>query len=128
MRTRICRAAAVALLLCLPAGLAAGETRRGWRKAWVASVAAVVTVNVLDARTSAGRLEANPFLQDAQGRFSPGRAIAVKTVASGGMLLVQYLLHRRMPERRLEKPAALVNFAAAAAVGAVACVNTGRRF
>jgi hypothetical protein len=108
----------------LAAGTAQGQTGRGWKKAWIASVAALVTVNVLDARSSAGHYETNPLMQDSQGRFSPGRAIAVKSAASGGMILVQLLLRRRNPEQRLEKPSAIVNFAAAAAVGATAYRNT----
>jgi len=54
--------------------------------------------------------------------FSVG-AVVVKSVASGGMLLVQALLRRRMPEQ-IEKPASLVNFASAATMGAVAYYNT----
>jgi hypothetical protein len=89
---------------------------------WIISVVAVVGANVLDARSSAGGWESNRLLQDSQGRFSPRRAIVVKSAASGGMLLVQALIRRRMPER-IEKPASLVNFAAAASVGAVAYHN-----
>jgi hypothetical protein len=100
-----------------------GETKRGWKKAWIISVAAVVGANILDARSSAGGLERNALLQDSQGRFSAKRAVYVKSATAGGMLLVQVLFHRRMPER-IEKPAALVNFASAATLGAVAYYNT----
>jgi ABC-type Fe3+ transport system permease subunit len=48
----------------------------------------------------------------------------VKSAASGGIILAQVLLMRRMPQERLEKPAAIVNFAAAATVGAIAYRNT----
>jgi hypothetical protein len=37
---------------------------------------------------------------------------------------VQVLFLKRMPEQRLEKPAAIVNLAAAAAVGVTAYRNT----
>jgi hypothetical protein len=40
------------------------------------------------------------------------------------MILVQLLLQKQKPEQRLEKPAAIVNFAAAAVVGATAYRNT----
>jgi hypothetical protein len=120
--------AAHGLLMCLLAAGSAhqcfGQTKRGWTKVWTASVAVLAAVNVMDARSSVGRYETNPLLRDGQGRFSAGRAIAVKSVASGGIILMQVLLRKRMPEQRLEKPSAIVNFAAAAAVGAVAYRNT----
>lgn len=87
-------------------------------------MAVLAAANVMDARSSVGRYETNPLLQNGQGRFSVGRGIAVKSAASGGMILVQLLLQKRMPEQRLEKQAAIVNFAAAAAVGATAYKNT----
>jgi hypothetical protein len=123
-----CRLAAHGLLVCLlVAGSAQacfGQTKRGWKKVWTVSVAVLGAVNVMDARSSAGGLETNPLLRNGQGRFSAGRAVAVKSAASGGMVLVQLLLLRRMPEQRLEKPAAIANFVAAAAVGATAYRNT----
>jgi hypothetical protein len=101
-----------------------GETKRVWKKVWKVSMAALAAANVLDARSSVGHYESNPLLSNGQGRFSAGRGIAVKSAASGGMLLVQVLLLKRKPEQRLEKPAAIVNFAAAAAVGVTAYRNT----
>jgi hypothetical protein len=50
--------------------------------------------------------------------------LVVKSAASGGFLLVQILLQKGMPEQRLEKPPALVNFGAAAVLGAIAYRNT----
>jgi hypothetical protein len=131
MRICSCRPAALGLFVCLLAAGGArpcfGQEKRVWRKVWTASVAALAAVNVMDARSSVGRYETNPLLQDGQGRFSPGRAIAVKSAASGGILVLQALLMRRRPQEKLERPAALINFAAAAAVGAVAYRNTGVR-
>jgi hypothetical protein len=86
-------------------------------------VGALVAANVLDARSSMGGYETNPLLRDTQGRFSPGRTVMIKSAASGGMLLLQLLLHKKMPEQELEKPCAVVNFAAAAVVGATAFRN-----
>lgn len=125
MPGRNCRTAARTLLVCLLATcIAQGQAKRPWRKAWIVSVGALVAVNVLDARSSAGRYETNPLLRDSQGRFNTRRTVMVKSAASGGMLLLQVALHRRLPEQSLEKPCALVNFAAAAAVGATAYRNT----
>jgi hypothetical protein len=123
-----CRLAAHGLLVCLLAVGSAhpccGQTKRGWRKIWTASVAVLATANVMDARSSMHRDETNPLLQNGEGRYSTGRGIAVKSAASGGMILVQLLLQKQKPEQRLEKPAAIVNFAAAAVVGATAYRNT----
>jgi hypothetical protein len=120
--------AARGLLVCLLASGSAprsfAETKHRWKKIWTASVAAVVAVNVLDARSSAGRYETNPLLQNGRGQFSAGRAIAIKSGATGGILLLQVLLRKRTPEQSLEKPSAIVNFAAAAVVGATAYRNT----
>ncbi len=113
------------LVVCLCAAASVhAQTRRTWKKAWLASVATLVTVNVIDARSSVGRYETNPLLRDSYGRFSPPKAVAVKSVASGGLLLVQYLVLRKRPDQSLEKAAALVNFTAAAAVGTIAYRNT----
>ena len=101
-----------------------GQKKRVWKKVWTASVAVLAAVNVMDARSSVGRFETNPLLRDGQGRCSAGRTVAVKSAALGGMVLVQALLLRRMPHERLEKPSAIVNFAAAATVGAIAYRNT----
>ena len=123
-----CRLAAHGLLVCLLAVGSAcpcfGESKRGWKKIWTVSVAVLATAHVMDARSSMGRFETNPLLQNGQGRFSTGRGIAVKSAASGGMIVVQLLLHRRRPDQGLEKQAAIVNFAAAAVVGATAYRNT----
>lgn len=124
----ICRAVVRAALAWLvvsgPARPCFAESGSRWKKVWAASVGALATANVLDARSSAGRYEANPLLRDSQGRFSPGRAAMIKSAASGGVLLLQLLLRRKMPEHELEKPAAVINFATAAALGATAYRNT----
>lgn len=128
MGKRSCRLAAHGLLVCLlvagSANVCFGQKKRGWKKVWTISVAVLAVVNVMDARSSAGGLETNPLLRDGQGRFNAGRAAAVKSAASGGIVLVQLLLMKRMPEQRLERSAAIANFAAAAAVGATAYRNT----
>jgi len=125
MRRRSCHTAARTLLVCLlAAGIAHGQTKRPWKKAWIVSVGALIAVNVLDARSSVGRYETNPLLRDSQGRFNTRRTVMVKSAASGGMLLLQVVLHRRMPEQSLDKPSTVVNFTAAAAVGATAFRNT----
>ena len=124
MCRRSCHGTTRVLLVCLlAAGIAHGQTKRGWKKAWIVSVGALIAVNVLDARSSVGRYETNPLLRDSQGRFNTRRTVMIKSAASGGMLAIQMVLHRRMPEQSLERPSAVVNFAAAAAVGSTAFRN-----
>ncbi len=125
MRKRSCRTAARTLLVCLLAAVIAhAQTRRPWKKTWIVSVGALIAVNVLDARSSVGRYETNPLLRNSQGMSNTGRTVMIKSAASGGMIVLQMVLHRRMPEQSLEKPSAVVNFTAAAAVGATAFRNT----
>ena len=127
---RGCRSAQ-SLLVCLLAAWGGnpcyGQATSRWKRVWKVSVAVLAAANVADASTSAGCYEANPLLQNRQRQFSAGRAIAVKSAASGGLLLVQLLMMKRRPEERLEKPAAILNFAAAAAVGSVSYRNTKTR-
>jgi hypothetical protein len=114
----------LAYLFAIPCSNLRAETKGVWQKLWSASVASVVAANVADAATSLGRYEGNPLLRNAQGRLSPGRVVLIKASGTGGLLLLQCILRRRMPHQRLEKPAAIINFTAAAAVGAVAYRNS----
>lgn len=118
------QAAAAALTLTITAGPCAAESRKLWKKLWAVSVAAVVAANIADAGYSAGRAEGNPLLRNAQGGFSAQRAVLIKSAGTGGMVLLQCLLRKRMPEEGVEKPAAIVNFAAAGALGALAYRNS----
>jgi hypothetical protein len=104
-------------------GLAAA--RSPWKKIWAASAAALVAGTAFDASSSAGRFETNPLLRNSQGRFSAGKGIAIKALVTGGILGVQALVMRKRPDARVEKPAALVNFAAAAAFTGIAVRNRG---
>jgi len=55
MRRRNCWTVARAFLVCLlVAGIAHGQTKRGWKKTWIVSVGALIAVNVLDACSSQG--------------------------------------------------------------------------
>jgi len=114
MHRRSRRTAARTLRVCLfAAGIAHGQANRPWKKAWIVSGGAVIAVNVLTSRSSVGRYETNPLLRDSQGRFNTRRAVMIKSAASGGMLMLQAVLHKRTPEQSLEKPSTVVNFAAA---------------
>lgn len=118
------QAMAAALTLVATAGPCAAESRKLWKKIWAVSIAAVTAANIADAGYSAGRAESNPLLRNAHGGFSARRAVLLKSAGTGGMLLLQCLLRKRMPEEGVEKPAAIVNFAAAGALGAIAYRNS----
>ncbi len=87
------------------------------------SVVALVGANVLDVVSSRGAYEANPNLRDAAGRFSVGRGVAVKSAASGGLLLMQWLLLKKAPREDLRKPFAVTNIISAGVVGGTAISN-----
>jgi hypothetical protein len=95
--------------------------KRRWHTQWVISAVALTAANLLDARSSAGAMEANPLLRNPQGGFSMGRAFAFKSVASGGLLVFEAYLIRKKPE--YAKTSALVNFVSAGALAGVAARN-----
>lgn len=96
-----------------------------WKGVWIATWAAFVAVNVLDAHSSAGRREANPFLRDANGLFSGRRAIVVKSAAGGGFFALQAWLAHKTPGENHYKTFAIATGAVAAGLGAVAVRNFG---
>jgi hypothetical protein len=84
-----------------------------------ASLAALVAANAVYVHSSWGHVEANPIL--GRGRRFDGRSAAIKGGIVGGLMLTQWLIARRNPgvKRRL----AVINFAVAGGVGAVAARN-----
>ncbi len=99
-------------------------SRKRWKRAWIASWAAYAAANILDAKSSAGKMEANPFLQNADGTFNSGRASGLKAGAGGALLGMQlWMIHKR-PEKNLYKGFTIANGAAAGALGAVAYSNS----
>jgi hypothetical protein len=101
------------------------SSRRYWKGVWIATWAAFVAVNVLDAHSSSGRLEGNPLLRDSRGIFSGRRAVMVKSAAGGGFFALQGWLAHKHPGENHYKSFALATGAATAALGAVAVRNYG---
>ena len=93
------------------------HSRRRWKRAWIASWIGFVAASVVDAHSSAGRREVNPLLRGADGRFSPGKAWAVKGGLGAAFFLYQQQSVRRHPERNGYKT---FTFATASAAGACA--------
>jgi hypothetical protein len=99
-------------------------SRKRWKRVWIASWAAYAVANILDAKSSAGKMEANPFLQNADGTFNSGRAAGLKAGAGGALLGMQLWMIHKKPEKNLYKSFTVVNGAAAGALGAVAASNS----
>jgi hypothetical protein len=99
--------------------------RRYWKGVWIATWAAFVAVNILDAHSSAGRREANPLLRDADGVFSSRKAILVKSAAGGGFFALQSWLARKNPHENHYKTFAIATGAITAGLGVVAVRNYG---
>jgi hypothetical protein len=88
-------------------------------------VALVVAANLVDVQSSRGLGETNPLLRNAQGGLNVPRGVVIKSAATGGFLVLELVLLRKMPQHRLEKPFAITNSLAAAAVAATAVRNYG---
>jgi hypothetical protein len=99
--------------------------KRYWKGVWIATWAAFVAVNVLDAHSSSGRYEANPLLRGNSGVFSPRRAVAVKSAGGGGFFALQCWLARKNPGENHYKTFAVATGAATGALAAVAVRNYG---
>ncbi len=89
---------------------------------WRASVAALLTGNVMDATSSWGKRELNPMLSGTEGQFGKGGAL-LKLGVAGGVVVVEYLVLRHRPYRSLAKGLAWINFGDAAVTGGMASRN-----
>jgi hypothetical protein len=106
----------------------ADERRRSrgrWRKAWIASVAAFAAANAFDLDSSAGKMELNPLLRGSDGRFSVGRAAAMKGGIGAGFVAFQGWMIHRNPEKNYYKHFTFANAAASGGLGALAVRNYG---
>ena len=101
------------------------RSRRRWRKAWLGSVAAFALANVFDLHSSHGKMELNPLLRTSDGRFSTGRAAAVKGGIGAGFIALQAWMIRKSPEKNLYKHFTFANAAASGGLGALAVRNYG---
>ena len=114
------------LLLCSHAQLLQAQDsfqRPAHRKLWWISVSALIAANILDGASSSGAYEANPLLRDSQGRFSLGKATAVKSSVWGTALLVEWLVIRKSPQKEFGRPIAAINFGAAGVVAGASLKN-----
>jgi len=123
---KILRTAAYILLFtCLSrnAQLCYAEANQGWKKKWILATAALIASNVLDAYSSRGGHEMNPLLRGPDGNFSSRKAVVVKSAASGGVLLLQVILIKKMPNQNLYRPFAITTAAAAGFTAVTAARN-----
>lgn len=70
-----------------------------------------------------GLRENNPLLRNSQGGINVRKSVLVKSAASGGFLLLEFFLIKRLRNERLEKPFTIINGAAAGAVATTALRN-----
>lgn len=96
---------------------------RSAEKAFVISTLTLIGANVFDVLSSRGAYEANPYLRNTEGGFSVARGVVIKSSATGGLILLQWILRKKMPHERLTKPFTAVNFFCAGVVGATAIRN-----
>ena len=101
-------------------------TQRSERRSrlWKVSVAVLAAATAVDGASSWGRLEANPLLRGADGRFGV-QGVSIKLGVLAGVAGTQYLLLRNHPKQ--EKYGAFTNFAFSAAFTAAAVSNFQRR-
>ena len=99
----------------------AAEARKRSRRLWWASVGAVVAASLLDVASSRGGVETNPLLRGQNGTFNTGRALLLKSIATGGVLGAEAWALRRSPGSG--RTAAAVNFTVAGGVAGLAVRN-----
>lgn len=97
--------------------------QRKWKKAWIASWIAFAAVNALDAHSSQGRREANPFLTGSDGRFSNRKALLLKSALGGGFFAWQAWTAKKHPDVNYYKTFTLTNTAVTGGLGAIAARN-----
>lgn len=104
----------------LPSAYAGDGGRSKASKLWKWSVAALLAGTAADAASSWGKLEANPALRGAGGRFS-AKGLLIKSSLVGGVLTGQMLFRKN---HQSWNASAWTNFALAGALGGVAMYNT----
>ena len=100
-----------------------GEPKQKWKKVWLASVVALGVANTADLHSSGGLWERNPLLRGPDGRFSARKGILIKSIASGGLALLEVILLKKMPGMNLHKPFAITNMVATGVVATTAVRN-----
>lgn len=95
--------------------------RDRWSGAWKWSAGALVTATALDAASSWGKQEANPFLRNGDGRFGQ-QAVLIKAGLAAGTLTMQYLMRKRGGSHRMYT---IMNFVQAGAYSGIAVRNFG---
>ena len=113
---------AVLLFTVIMAGVLRADDTTLYR----ASLAAFAAGNALDAHSSWGQRELNPFAASADGRYG-ARGLSLKIGCTGGIVLMQAAIIHFLPPGNARNAARLAftkfNFAAAGAFGGLAVRN-----
>jgi hypothetical protein len=99
----------------------AAESKPHISKMWIASSLFLLAATSLDASSSWGKYEANPFLRSGDGRFG-ARGFSIKLGITGAMLAPQLLLRKN---RTATKIFTFTNFAQAGMYTGIAIHNFG---
>lgn len=116
------------LLVFLAVSAQAEAASNKWRKVWKVSLVVMASANFADAASSYGHIETNPILASANGRFG-NKALALKGgIGTGVVVVAEILIRHKMirteSERlKVDKAAAIVNFAVAGGFSAAAIHN-----
>ncbi len=119
---RLVSATAILLIasVALPITATGAERRKGkWHKLRKVSEFILLGAHAADAHSSWRRMEANPLLANAQGRFGI-KGLAIKGAIVGGVLGMQHMFNR---QGKHDKAFAITNFAMAGAIGMVTLRN-----
>jgi hypothetical protein len=89
---------------------------------WRASLTTLAVANAIDVHSSWGKHELNQTLAGPTGTFGSQGAL-LKLGFQGGLMGVEYLITRRHASPKLYRVLSIINFSAAAGIGAVAAHN-----
>lgn len=97
------------------------ETKPHISKAWIVSSVVLLAASSLDASSSWGKYESNPFLRSDNGRFE-ARGVSIKLGIAGAMLAPQILLRKNHTATKLFT---ITNFAQAGMYTGISIRNYG---
>ncbi len=102
------------------------EPKRFGKRFWI-SVGVLGAATFADAYSSRGHVERNPLLQNSSGRFSVGKAFAVKSGMAAGLITLELWMMNRNPGTESERLSSFTNFVSAGIFAGTAVYNSRPR-